>query len=190
MSENNELPVRLDLGLSESEIFSIGTIVSQWGAIEYEVFNQCLLSFEESDVNSLPKEMNNLSFSKVLELWKKRVVNSSETPIKDTLTAQYEKLISLQDYRNALMHGMWSWDPATPNVVTTTRVRKKEVISTKFGPKDLEHFARQVAGILVAIKYPRGLKELMMQRMEQGAFFSRKGYELLFGIDDDISSSD
>lgn len=59
MTQAAELNITLDLGLSEQEIFLIGGITSQWGAMEHEIFVQCLLTFDcdEGEEIVLPKEM-------------------------------------------------------------------------------------------------------------------------------------
>ena len=79
MSDENEIKHLWDLELSDSEVHHIGKIVAHWGAIEHEVFIQTLMTFDTSSQEEiqLPKAMNNLNFTNVLELWKERVVNPS-----------------------------------------------------------------------------------------------------------------
>lgn len=85
----------------------------------------------------LPKEMNNMQFSNVLEKWKERVVDQCNGEKKKTLEKQYSLIRYYHDYRNALAHGMWDWDRTSPAKIKTTRIRKKEVISTHFTAADL-----------------------------------------------------
>jgi len=183
MTKEETPTLTLDLGLSDKEVFFIGRIVSQWGAIEHEVFVQCLLTFDrtESEEITLPKAMNNLSFSNVLDLWKERVVDTSNEQHRKVLSQQYERIVEVKDYRNALVHGMWSWSPSEPDVITTTRIRKKDIITTKFKADDLVDFYTQIAQIYFNIKFPGGEEQFIEARMSQGGYISRKGFEVLFG---------
>ena len=93
---DDELTINLNMNLSDKETFFIGKIIAEWGAIEHEIFQQCLLSYAEEDAEiSLPKEMNNLSFSKVLDLWKKRIVEKQENKLRNILTKKYDEIIEL-----------------------------------------------------------------------------------------------
>jgi len=181
--ENNDLSYLFDLELSDKEVFYVGKIVSQWGSIEHEIFNQCLLTFDQEEIK-LPKAMNNLCFSDVLKLWIKRVVDVDNEERQTILLQQYEKIIELKDYRNALVHGMWNWDLSEPDVITTSRIRKKEIISTKFKPDDLVDFYTQLAKINFNIRFPGGVEELAEARMAQSGYIDRRGFEMLFGNND------
>jgi hypothetical protein len=64
----NELEFVLDVELSERELLSIGQIVALWGTLEFEIFSQTLLYFGGLSDSQLPKELNNMQFSKVLDL--------------------------------------------------------------------------------------------------------------------------
>jgi len=170
----------LDLELSDREIHFIGHIVAHWGALEHEVFTQTLLTFE--GVESLPKEMNNIQFSQILELWKERVVNRASARAKRVLVKQYKLIHHCHEYRNALVHGMWEWDRSSLEKIKTTRIKKKQVITTHFTASDLEHLWRTAAEINFAIRYPRGLSDVAKERMAQkGGFFSRAAICLFTG---------
>jgi hypothetical protein len=145
--------------LSERELLCIGHIIAQWGALEHEIFCQTLQTFEEH-TPTLPKEMNNMQFSEVLEKWKERVVDQCYGEKKRNLEEQYALIRHYHDYRNALVHGMWDWDTTSPDRIKTTRVRKKEVISTHFTAADLEYFSLELAKINFNIRYPRGIEDL------------------------------
>jgi hypothetical protein len=80
--------------LSDREIYSIGKIVSLWGALEHEIFWQTYDSFNPTSLDQLPKEMNNQQSSRVLELWKKHVVDKAKGKRQVVLQAIYEKLQS------------------------------------------------------------------------------------------------
>jgi hypothetical protein len=100
--------------LSNRELYLIGHIVAQWGALEHEVFVQTLLTFGNDPTAGLPKEMNNMNFLDVLKKWKERVVALSVGEKKCVLEMQYDLILHYHDYRNALVHGMWDWDAAAP----------------------------------------------------------------------------
>ena len=117
--------------LSEIELSCIGHIVAQWGALECEIVLQTLQTFGEQ-TRALPKGMNNMQFSGVLELWKERVIDQCDGEKKKNLEKQHSLIHHYHDYRNALVHGMWDWDRTSPAKITTTRIRKTEMISTQF----------------------------------------------------------
>lgn len=98
MAEENT-PLRiLDYGISDKETFLIGRIISQWGAIEHEIFMQCLLTYDDKEKEkiALPKAMNNLSFTDILDLWKERVANKEKLKERqEILLQQYENIKSL-----------------------------------------------------------------------------------------------
>ena len=60
------------------------------GAIEHERFFQTLQTFDtkKPEVVDIPKAMNNLSVSKVLDLWNERVVAHTEEPNRPALEKQ------------------------------------------------------------------------------------------------------
>ena len=51
-----------DAELSDREVFLVGKIVIQWGALQDEIFKQTLSTFEDDGTEplALPKAMNNL----------------------------------------------------------------------------------------------------------------------------------
>jgi hypothetical protein len=157
--------------LSERELICIGHIIAQWGALESEIFLQTLQAFEEK-AEVLPKEMNNMQFSNVLEKWKERVVDQCNGEKKKTLEKQYSLIRYYHDYRNAMAHGMWDWDRTSPAKIKTTRIRKKEVISTHFTAADLETLSLEVARINFNIRYPRGGEDLA-ELITRGGYIGR-----------------
>lgn len=185
MAQENELHHIWDLELSDKEVFYIGKIVAQWGALEHEVFMQTIVTFDDcsKDEIELPKTMNNMRFTDVLEQWKGRVIDNKEEKCRAVLQEQYEKICHYLDYRNALVHGMWSWGTEELNVITTTRIRKKEIISTKFKSDDLIEFYTQIARINFNIRYPGGAEELYQEKASQGACISRRALSMLTNSD-------
>ena len=90
-------PIILNTELSEREIYLIGSIVSQWGFLEANIFDQTLLTFADTDC--LPASMNNVQFSTVLKLWLEQVVERQNSTRKSVLNAQYAAIVSLNKYR-------------------------------------------------------------------------------------------
>ncbi len=165
--------------LSERELLCIGHIVAQWGALEHEVFCQTLQTFDKR-AKILPKEMNNMQFSEVLEKWKERVVDQCNGDEKKNLEEQYALIHHYHDYRNALVHGMWDWDTTSPDRIKTTRIRRKEAISTHFTAADLEDFFLEVAKINFNIRYPRGTEDLA-EMINRGGYIGRFTVSMLSG---------
>ena len=165
--------------LSERELFSIGEIVALWGALEHEIFSQTLARFDSRSDSELPKEMDNLQFSKVLALWGTHVVEKAKGRRKEVLQEQYKNILYYYDFRNALVHGMWDWSKSAPARITATRIRKKQVISTHFTADDLASFASALGIINFKVRYPGGRKEYAKMMLRQGAYISRLGVSLL-----------
>ena len=181
MFDDSESIMGLDLQLSDQEIFYIGMIVAHWGSLEHEVFNQTLASFykENEQTGSLPKAMNNIQFSKVLSLWKERVVNQSEPDVSRVLSEVHDAIYELKDTRDALIHGMWQWSPSSPNRISTVRVRKNEVITTHFNSAFLEDLALRLSRLNFMVHYPRGVEDLAASRQGAGFYMSRRAIEML-----------
>ena len=179
-SEDTRIVRAHNVELSERELLSIGHIVAQWGALEHEVFCQTLQTFGKH-TQTLPKEMNNMQFSEVLEKWKERVVDQCNGEKKKNLEEQLALIRHYHDYRNALVHGMCDWDATSPDRIKTTRVRKKEVISTHFTAADLEHFSLELAKINFSIRYPRGIEDCAKELVNAGCYVSRLGASMLSG---------
>lgn len=162
--------------LSDRETFLIGRIIAQWGALEYEVFHQTLRTFDahEDRAISFPRTMNNLQFTGVLEEWKERVVDRADGECGKVLHQQYDEIVALYDYRNALIHGMWEWSSAELHKITTVRVRKNEVIRTHFSADDLEDCFHRVASINFNIRFPGGREAYAEALSKAGGHMSRQ----------------
>lgn len=170
-----------DVELSEKELLSLGLIVSQWGCLEHEIFFQTLNSFPPEGGKNLPKAMNNVHFSDVLDLWEERVVNRASKTRKLVLTEQLRRIRHCQDFRNAIAHGMWEWDQSDPKTIHAIRIRKKDIITTHFNADDLHDFSIEIAEINFSVRFPAGLKDLAKAMAEAGSYISRKGVALLSG---------
>jgi hypothetical protein len=178
-SEDASVDHAHNVELSERELSCIGHIVAQWGALEFEIFLQTLQTFGEQ-AQVLPKVMNNMQFSEVIEKWKERVVDQAHGDKKKNLEDQYALIRHYHEYRNALVHGMWDWDRSSPARIKTTRVRKREVISTHFTSEDLEEFSLEIAKINFNIRNPNGLQDLA-RMINTGGYISRAAASILSG---------
>lgn len=176
-----------DPQLSDREIHFIGSISVHWAGMEHEIFVQTLSSFdlEGFDPTKFPKVMNNIQFTGVLELWKERVVGKARGKRKKTLLRQYERITHLKAYRDALAHGIWHWSPDDLGCIKTIRVKKREVITTKFSTNDLQDFAKDIAEINFYIRYPGGLADVAKARMKQGGFVHRRALAMFIDVPTD-----
>lgn len=171
-----------DPQLSDREIYLIGLISVHWASMEHEIFMQTLSTFDSEafDLAKIPKEMN-IQFTGVLALWKQRVVDKAKGRRAKTLLRQYERVTRLKTYRDALTHGTWHWSADDLGFIKTTRVRKQEVITTKFSTNDLGDFAKKIAEVNFCIRFPGGLTDLAMARMQQGGLISRRAIATFTG---------
>ena len=171
MSNENEGRLSLGLELSDKEIFHIGSIIAKWGSLEHEIFVQTLTTFEAAADGAveLPKEMQNLQFSSVLELWKKRVVDQAEGERGDVLKRQYERISAIREYRDALVHGMWEWSRDDLARISSIRIRKKQIITVHFTGADLEDLDLLLGKINFKVAYPGGVSD-MVPESSDGAF--------------------
>lgn len=169
--------------LSDRETFFIGKIVAQWGALEYEIFVQTLLSFDTPDGEevALPKAMNNLQFTGVLSLWKERVADKADEKRGEVLQKQYEKILKLKDYRDALAHGMWECSGGELAKINAIRIRKKEIVSVQFTADALENFFSRIASINFKVRFPDGIEEFAQKQSEAGGYISRRWLSIMTG---------
>lgn len=170
-----------DVPLSDREGILIGRIIALWGALESEVFAQTLATFDVQDIKELPKAMNNLSFVRVLELWKARVADVAGGERAVVLQQQFARITHLHDSRNALIHGMWTWSMAEPEKISTTRVSKTQVITVHFPAGSLADFHEELGVINFKIRYPGGAEDLARERADEGGFISRRFLCMLTG---------
>lgn len=172
-------PIILNTELSEREIYLIGSIVSQWGFLEADIFDQTLLTFAETDC--LPASMNNAQFSAVLKLWLERVVERQDTTRKSVLNAQYSEIISLNRYRQAIVHSRWEWQPDLPEEITAVRVHKNSVTHVRFTSNDLADLSVRLGQIRYWVRYPGGIEDRAAEMSAAGGYISRLGWDLLSG---------
>jgi hypothetical protein len=164
----------LGLELSDREVFAIGQIVSLWGALEHEIFLQTLDYFDPDSLDQLPKEMNNVQPSKVLELWKVNVVDKAEGERREVLQHQYNAIQRFSPFRHAIVHGMWEWSRERPETIDVIRVRKDELLTFRFTADDLSRFWRELAKVNFKIRYPGGLEDYAAEMTKQGGHISRQ----------------
>jgi hypothetical protein len=164
-------------------------IFIRWAALEHEVFMQTLQTFDpgSADVSQLPKEMNNLQFTAVLELWKERVADKALKQRAKVLEQQYKKILSLKEARDALAHGMWHWSPEDLGQISTIRVKKRQVITSHFSVKSLGDMAAKLGEINFKVRFPGGLVDLAKARMAEGGYISRRAMAMFTGslVDED-----
>lgn len=184
---DNDLIQLYDVPLSDKEGILLGRIIALWGALESKVFEQTLATFDVQDIEELPKAMNNLSFVKVLELWKARVADVAEGEREVVLKQQFARITHLQDSRNALIHGMWNWSMAEPEKISTTRVSKKQVIIMHFPAGSLADLHTELGAINFKIRYPGGLEDLAREKADEQGFISRRA---LFMLTDNPAADD
>ncbi|MBP5987006.1 MAG: hypothetical protein KA538_07450 [Azonexus sp.] len=151
-------------------------IFIHWASLEHEVFMQTLKTFVTGgeEIHSLPKEMNNIQFTAVLDLWKERVADKAPKRKTKALQRQYDAILALKDARDALAHGMWHWSAEDLGRISTVRVKKREVITSHFSAQALADIASQLGAINFKIRFPGGIRDLAMAYMEQGGHISRK----------------
>ncbi|VBI24668.1 hypothetical protein [Burkholderia pseudomallei] len=180
MSDDDGMMV-YDVELSERETFHIGRIIALWGALEYEVFIQTLMTFASGPdaPEKLPKKMNGIQFTETLDLWKDRVVGAAKGKRREVLERQYERICHYQEFRHALVHGMWDWSESDPGRITSVRIKKRQVCRNHFTADELEKFNLALQQINFRIRYPGGTSEFAMKAAEQGPYFSRRAVAIL-----------
>jgi hypothetical protein len=124
--------------------------------------------------------MNNLQLTKLLDLWKERVVDQAQKDRAEVLRFQLDEINRLKNFRDALVHGMWQWSTSELTRISTVRVRREQVITTHFTMEDLQDFADRVASINFKVRYPGGLEDLARARVELGGGVSRIGIRTVY----------
>ncbi|OXJ32693.1 hypothetical protein CFB82_20125 [Burkholderia sp. HI2714] len=182
MSDDDGMMV-YDVELSDRETFHIGRIIALWGALEHELFVQTLMTFDlgTGELEKLPKKMNGIQFTETLDLWKERVVGAAEGKRREVLELQYERICFFQEFRHALVHGMWDWSKSDPGRITSVRINKRVVRRVHFTADDLEQFNLALQRINFRIRYPGGTADFAREAAEQGHYVSRRAVALLSG---------
>lgn len=170
----------LNTELHDREIFLIGSIVSQWGFLESDIYEQTLLSFEDEE--GLPAPMNNAQFSAVLELWLQRVVERQDDEgRKAVLKSQFDEITAMSEYRQAIVHSRWEWRPDAPDDITAVRVHKKSIKRVKFTADGLADLSMRLGQVRYHIRYPGGMADRVAQISAAGGYITRQAYDLLEG---------
>jgi hypothetical protein len=172
-----------DPQLSDQEIHFIATIFVQSASMEHEIFMQTLLTFLPgiTDPDQLPKAMNNIQFTGVLDLWNERVARKALGRRAQVLQRQYDQILRLKETRDALAHGMWHWSAIDLGQISTTRIRKREVITSHFTAEVLYKFASKIAEINFKLRFPGGASDLARARMKEGGYISRNAMGMFTG---------
>lgn len=159
-----------DPELSDREVHFIGMISVQWSSLEHTIFIQTLETFmgEVKAAHELPKEMNNIQFTGVLELWKERVAEKARGQRARVLLEQYDAVLELKPARDALAHGMWDWSLKNHGEISTVRVKKREVITSKFTADALGDIARRAGEINFKVRFPGGLIDHLRELEKNG----------------------
>jgi len=166
----------LDWGLSDQETYLIGSIITEWAAVEHEIFNQALQSFEDEST-TVPRALRSPQFTNVLKVWKERIVDTA-TEHSDVLMKQYEEIDKLKDHRNALAHGMWIWNPSSIDRIISLRVKRDTLISAHFTIEDLQDFRTRTQRINFNIRYPGGKDDFISRRVNVGYSASRSFFKM------------
>lgn len=174
-----------DHQLSDREVHFIGTIFVHWGSLEHEIFIQTLKTFEpreaDSEVSTMPKEMNNLQFSGVLELWNERVAKTRRGRRGKVLRDQYGEVLALKEARDALTHGMSHWTAEDLGEIRTVRVKKRAIITSHFSADVLGDMASRLGEINFKLRFPGGLADVATQQMKDGGYMSRRAAAMFSG---------
>ncbi|MBD8663028.1 hypothetical protein IFT59_07150 [Rhizobium sp. CFBP 8752] len=170
--------IALQTSLSKRETYLIGSIVSQWGYLEADIFEQTLVAM--SDLDPLPKAMSNTNFGLVLDLWLERVAEPKDDERRAVLKAQYDMIQLLTDFRQAVVHSRWEWNANKPDEVVAVRAKKKELIRATFTINDLIEMDARIGEIRYLIRYPSE-QDRADELADDGIRISRSGWEMLFG---------
>jgi len=169
--------------LTDREHFFIGKIVAQWAGLEHEVFVQTLYTYvsDTGQAIELPKAMNNLQFTQVLDLWNERVVGAATGDRQEVLAKLFIEITQLKSYRDSIVHGMW--DCATSDLATiiAVRIRKKQIISFRVTADELQDLSSRIGVANFRIRFPGGSEDLAQAMTDSGGGFSRRGLSLMFG---------
>jgi hypothetical protein len=175
--------------LSDHEVHFIGMIFIQWASLEHEVFVQTARTFDpkSAEIPEIPKEMNNIQFTAVLELWKKRVADNTLKGRAKVLQRQYEKILRMKEARDALAHGMWHWSPEDLGCISTVRAKHRQIITSHFSKEFLADMASELGEINFKIRFPGGLIDLARARRQDGGYMSRRAVAMFSSapVDDD-----
>lgn len=120
----------------------------------------------------------NAQFSEVLRLWLDRVIAKQEDAKKEVLKAQYDKILSLSEYRQAVVHSRWEWQPDAPDEVAAVRVHNKLIKRVKFTSDDLSEFAVSLGEIRYSIRYPGGVEDRAAEMAATGGYMSRSAWKM------------
>ena len=178
-TENDEIEIGLDWGLSHQEISLIGNIIVEWSFLESELFKQIAESSNNSELSEIEfkKKLKYQGFTKLVKLWENEIVENSSDPINEVLTKQLDEILYLMDFRNAIAHAMWEWHPDKIGTISSVRVKKDKIIQVALTSEDLVNISKRLRRVNFNIRYPNGkdqfYAELAENISETGGYTSR-----------------
>lgn len=175
---------RLDWGLSSKESQLIGMIIAEWAALEDEVCRQLMESCQSSPQTGVETKLAQ-NFSENLKNWKMHVVDVAEKEVAEKLRLQSQEIERLVEYRNALAHGMWTWNGEDVTKITSVRVKQKKLLLVHFTRDDLLDMFNRAAAINFNLRFPLGDEDFGRAMIESGGFVARS-----FFLTDDCTEAE
>jgi len=173
-----------DTEMTDRETMLVGKIVTLWGSFEGVIFQQILSTFPDvTGPSKLPKPMNGMQFTSILDLWRERVAATAAEAAREVLLRVYDRAVQLMPFRNALVHGMLVWGEDGISSLTSIRVRKNEVIRVKLMADDLADMMSELGEINYDVRWPNGHADRERALSEDGFYISRRGLAMLSGHD-------
>lgn len=125
--------------------------------------------------------MNTAQFSAVLQIWLTRVAEQHDAARKAVLRAQYDEIVYLSEFRQAVVHSRWEWRPDSPEEITAVRAHKKMIKRVKLTADDLFDISTRLGQVRYRVRYPGGTEDRAAELSAAGGYISRRGYDLLSG---------
>jgi hypothetical protein len=166
--------VLFDPQITAWETYLIGKIILLWGDVEGIIFQQLMDSLADGEDESAPMAKTILSseFKERLDLWKRRIIDTSDASVADVLLHNHSLIAQLVEYREALVYGMFEWD-LSGEVATLVSRRTIDggFLTVSFRAGDLEYMAARLGEIVYQVRCPRGERLPLLQ--VEGIFTSR-----------------
>lgn len=111
------------------------------------------------------------------------MIDAARGQRKKVLLEQYEAILHYGEFRAAIVHGMWDYEPHAPSQIKTVRIKKKQIITTTFPPDSLLEFIEVLQEINFKIRNPGGWRDHAKTMAEQGLWMSRSFVAMMTGDD-------